>query len=76
MRRTLQEKDPHRPSTKLNTLHGTELTRTALHRHTEPPKLRSQLSGDLDWIVMKALEKTVRAVTKRRTDWRWTSSGI
>jgi tetratricopeptide (TPR) repeat protein len=57
MRRTLQEKDPHRPSTKLNTLHGTELTRTALHRHTEPPKLRSQLSGDLDWIVMKALEK-------------------
>jgi eukaryotic-like serine/threonine-protein kinase len=57
MRRTLQEKDPHRPSTKLNTLHGTELTRTALHRHTEPPKLRSQLNGDLDWIVMKALEK-------------------
>jgi len=57
MRRTLQEKEPHRPSTKLNTLHGTELTRTALHRHTEPPKLRSQLNGDLDWIVMKALEK-------------------
>lgn len=57
MRRTLQEKDPHRPSTKLNTLHGTELTRTASHRHTEPPKLRSQLSGDLDCIVMKALEK-------------------
>ena len=57
MRRTLQEKEPHRPSTKLNTLHGTELTRTALSRHTEPPKLRSQLNGDLDWIVMKALEK-------------------
>jgi serine/threonine protein kinase len=57
MRRTLQQKDPHRPSTKLNTLHGTELTRTASYRHTEPPKLRSQLSGDLDWIVMKALEK-------------------
>ena len=57
MRRTLQEKDPHRPSTKLNTLHGTELTRTAQYRHTEPPKLRSLLSGDLDWIVMKALEK-------------------
>ena len=57
MRRTLQEKDPHRPSTKLNTLHGTELTRTALYRRTEPPKLRLQLSGDLDWIVMRALEK-------------------
>jgi serine/threonine protein kinase len=57
MRRTLREKEPHRPSTKLNTLHGTELTRTAEFRHVEPPKLRSLLEGDLDWIVMKALEK-------------------
>jgi serine/threonine protein kinase len=57
MRRTLQEKEPHRPSTKLNTLHGTELTQAAERRQTEPPKLRSQLIGDLDWIVMKALEK-------------------
>ncbi len=57
MRRTLLEKEPHRPSTKLDTLHGTELTRTALRRRTEFPKLRTQLSGDLDWIVMKALEK-------------------
>jgi len=57
MRRTLREKEPHRPSTKLNTLPDTELTATALHRQSEPPNLKSQLSGDLDWIVMKALEK-------------------
>jgi len=57
MRLTLREKDPQRPSTKLNTLHETELTRTAQFRHTEPPKLRSLLNGDLDCIVMKTLEK-------------------
>ncbi len=57
MRRTLRETEPHRPSKKLNTLAQAELTATAQHRHAEPPKLLSQLQGDLDWIVMKALEK-------------------
>jgi hypothetical protein len=57
MRRTLREKEPHRPSTRLDTLAGAELTATALHRRLEPPKLKSLLRGDLDWIVMKALEK-------------------
>ncbi|TAL00241.1 MAG: hypothetical protein EPO07_09935 [Verrucomicrobia bacterium] len=57
MRRTLREIDPHRPSTKLATLPNTELTATALHRHAAPLNLKSQLAGDLDWIVMKALEK-------------------
>jgi serine/threonine protein kinase len=57
MRRTLLEKEPHRPSTRLNGLAGDELTVTALRRHSEPPKLQSLLRGDLDWIVMKALEK-------------------
>ena len=57
MRRTLREKEPHRPSTKLDTLPDTELTATALHRQAAPLNLQSQLSGDLDWIVMKALEK-------------------
>jgi len=38
-------------------LRRTELTLTASQRHAEPPKLISQLKGDLDWIVMKALEK-------------------
>ena len=57
MRRTLREEEPQRPSNILTTLHGTELTTTAAHRHAEPPKLISLLKGDLDWIVMKALEK-------------------
>ena len=57
MRRTLSDREPHRPSTKLDTLPTAELTVTAQRRHVEPFKLRSDLQGDLDWIVMKALEK-------------------
>jgi tetratricopeptide (TPR) repeat protein len=57
MRRTLREKEPQRPSIMLTTLQGEELTATAVHRHVEPPKLISLVKGDLDWIVMKALEK-------------------
>ncbi len=60
MRRTLREREPQRPSTMLTTLQGQELTKTAEHRHAEPPKLISMLRGDLDWIVMKALEKDRR----------------
>ena len=60
MRRTLREREPHRPSTKLDTLSANELTATAMRRHIEPPKLRSILTGDLDWIVMKCLEKDRR----------------
>ena len=56
-RRTLREEEPQRPSTILTTLHGTELRATAEHRHADPPRLVSLLKGDLDWIVMKALEK-------------------
>jgi len=60
MRRTLREQEPQRPSTMVTTLQGTELTRLAEHRRSEPPKLISLLRGDLDWIVMKALEKDRR----------------
>jgi len=60
MRRTLREREPHRPSTKLDTLQTAELTATALRRHIEPPKLQLLLKGDLDWIVMRALEKDRR----------------
>src|SRR6516164_8584461 len=34
-----------------------DLTAIALHRHSEPPKLIKSVRGDLDWIVMKCLEK-------------------
>jgi serine/threonine protein kinase len=57
MRRTLRECEPHRPSAKLKALDNDELTETALLRRVEPRKLKSLLTGDLDWIVMKALEK-------------------
>lgn len=57
MRRTLREQEPLRPSTKVAGLNADELTQTAMHRRIEPPRLRLLLKGDLDWIVMKALEK-------------------
>ncbi len=60
MRRTLREREPQKPSTILTTLQNDELTATAKYRHAEPPRLISQLKGDLDWIVMKALEKDRR----------------
>jgi len=57
MRKTIREKDPVRPSTKLATLKGEELTTTAKRRSVEVSKLAKLLRGDLDWIVMKCLEK-------------------
>ena len=57
MRRTLREKEPQRPSTMLTSLTNTDLAVTARFRQLEPPKLIKSLKGDLDWIVMKALEK-------------------
>src|SRR5262249_13476544 len=57
IRRTLREVEPPRPSTRLSTLDGVMLTATAKHRQTEAPKLLHQIRGDLDWIVMKCLEK-------------------
>jgi serine/threonine protein kinase/WD40 repeat protein len=57
MRRTIREKEPMRPSTRLGTMLEGELTTTAKRRACEAPKLIHALRGDLDWIVMKALEK-------------------
>jgi serine/threonine protein kinase len=57
MRRMLREKEPPRPSIRLGTLSATELGKAATARRTDPGRLVSSLRGDLDWIVMKALEK-------------------
>src|SRR4029453_14052825 len=51
------EREPLSPSAKLKTFTNEELTRTARRQHIEPPRLLSQLRGDLDWIVLKCLEK-------------------
>src|SRR5688572_1052943 len=56
-RRTIREQEPERPSTRLATMVGVELTTTADRRRTPPAALLNELLGDLDWIVMKALEK-------------------
>src|ERR1051325_2855375 len=57
MRRTIREQEPQSPSSRLSTLPGQELTTTAQCRGLDAPKLVSELRGDLDWIVMKCLEK-------------------
>ena len=57
LRQTIREKEPLRPSTRLQSLHGQELTSTAANRRSEVPRLVHLLRGDLDWIVMKCLEK-------------------
>jgi WD40 repeat protein len=57
MRRIIREKEPPRPSTRLSTMVEGELTSTAARRQSDPPKLIHLLRGDLDWIVMKCLEK-------------------
>src|SRR6185436_14020039 len=57
MRRTIREQEPVRPSTRLSTMVQGELTTTAKHRQTDAPKLIHLVRGELDWIVMRALEK-------------------
>jgi serine/threonine protein kinase/Flp pilus assembly protein TadD len=57
VRHKIREMEPVRPSTRLSALARDELTTAARCRGTEPPKLIGQVRGDLDWIVMKCLEK-------------------
>jgi WD40 repeat protein len=57
MCRTIREKEPLKPSTRLSSLGPEELTTTARARQTEAPRLVHLVKGDLDWIVMKCLEK-------------------
>jgi serine/threonine protein kinase/Flp pilus assembly protein TadD len=57
MRKIIREQEPVRPSTRFLTLQGADLTTTAKRRSTDTTKLLHQLRGDLDWIVMKCLEK-------------------
>src|SRR5262249_46980232 len=56
MQRIIREEEPPRPSLRLSTL-GEQLTIVARDRHCDPVRLGQILRGELDWIVMKALEK-------------------
>jgi eukaryotic-like serine/threonine-protein kinase len=55
MLRVIREQEPARPSAKLSTAEG--LPALATNRGTEPSKLARLVRGELDWIVMKCLEK-------------------
>lgn len=55
--RTIREEEPPKPSTRLSTLNREDLSTIAAKRGAEPGKLNRLVLGDLDWIVMKALEK-------------------
>jgi serine/threonine protein kinase len=57
MRKMIREAEPAKPSTRLNTLAGDALTTVAANRGTDARKLGQSLHGELDWIVMRALEK-------------------
>ncbi|MBI3863192.1 MAG: tetratricopeptide repeat protein [Planctomycetia bacterium] len=57
MRRMIREVDPPRPSARISTLQAQALSTVSDRRQVEPHRLSQQLKGELDWIVMKALEK-------------------
>ena len=55
MLRIIREEEPPKPSTRLTT--SDALASIAANRHTEPARLTKDVHGELDWIVMKSLEK-------------------
>jgi serine/threonine protein kinase/WD40 repeat protein len=54
--RIIREEEPPRPSTRISTL-GQAATAVCVQRQSDPKRLRQLLRGELDWIVMKCLEK-------------------
>jgi serine/threonine protein kinase len=56
MRRIIREEEPPRPSTRLSTL-GQAATTASTRRQSDPKRLSQILRGELDWVVMKCLEK-------------------
>ncbi|MGH7958690.1 MAG: protein kinase domain-containing protein, partial [Opitutaceae bacterium] len=57
MRRLIREIDPPKPSVRLSTLTEADQTTVAKQRGTAPAQLSTELAGDLDWIVMRCIEK-------------------
>ncbi len=57
MRKTIREREPQRPSTRLSTMQGEALATTATAHGSDAIRLLRLIRGDLDWIVMKCLEK-------------------
>jgi serine/threonine protein kinase len=57
LRRIIREEEPPRPSARISTLASDVSTTVAEHRRTDARRLTQQVRGELDWIVMKCLEK-------------------
>jgi serine/threonine protein kinase/tetratricopeptide (TPR) repeat protein len=57
MRRIIREDEPPRPSAKVSTLKADALSTISERRGSDPRRLADTLHGELDWLVMKALEK-------------------
>jgi WD40 repeat protein/tetratricopeptide (TPR) repeat protein len=57
IRRTIREEDPPRPSTRISTVAGESASTISANRKTDLAKLNQSLRGELDWIVMRAMEK-------------------
>ena len=57
IRRIIREVEPPRPSTRVATLTHADRATVARLRHAGPAQLTTTLRGDLDWIVMRCLEK-------------------
>ncbi len=57
MRRIIREDEPLRPSQRVSTVNAQALSTISLQRGIDERRLRRLLQGELDWIVMKALEK-------------------
>jgi non-specific serine/threonine protein kinase/serine/threonine-protein kinase len=56
IQRMLRDTEPPAPSAKVVTLGGVAAS-VASNRRTDVPSLRRELSGELDWIVLKAMDK-------------------
>jgi Protein kinase domain len=57
MRRTIRDKEPLRPSTRLNAMTADELSTVAGQRRCDPKRISHFVEGELDWVVMKCLAK-------------------
>jgi len=57
IRHVIREEEPPRPSTRISTLAAEATSTISANRNTDPARLRHSLHGELDWIVMKAMEK-------------------
>ena len=57
LRRIIREQEPPRPSTRITTLEAQARSTVAGLRRIDERQVSNELRGELDWIVMKALEK-------------------